>query len=48
MNLWSWVAAAQDWVPFAGVNRLRPRRFTTFLAGVPSWTLRHDNEQHDD
>jgi hypothetical protein len=48
MNLWVWVTAAQDWAVFAGVNRVRPRRFVAFLARVPSWTLRHDNEQRDD
>ena len=48
MKLWVWVAAARGWLPIAGANRLRSCRYTAFLAGVTSWTLRQDNEQRDD
>ena len=36
------------WGLIAGINRRRSRRCTSVLAGVTSWTLRHDNEQYDD
>jgi hypothetical protein len=48
MKLWVRVIAARDRLPLAGANRLRTWPSTTFLAGVMSWTLRQDYEQHDD
>src|ERR1700735_344847 len=40
--------ASTCWAVGLGAFRLRSCRCTTFLAGVTPWTLRQDNEQHDD